>query len=213
MDKNLDLSSLTQEQIDADTFRRVWARVMPNQRNSPIVVEPRKEAAKPKQKPPARPAQGSGMAPVPNRGHAAGAPKPKPEPGAKAGSAEEQLRILMDMAQEGAAAGQLLIRRAGMQGKALSGLTADRRQALRRLSAAYFLETGRRYQPKGASPALNGSLDILLRGQFLWEQRWAEACRRMASELTDRALRELCQELAQSAERRRRTIRTVLERI
>ena len=37
------LPSMSGETVDQDTFRRVWERVMPDQTNSPIAVEDKKE--------------------------------------------------------------------------------------------------------------------------------------------------------------------------
>ena len=39
MEKSLEM--LATQQVDPEVFRRVWARVMPDQRDSPIVVLPR----------------------------------------------------------------------------------------------------------------------------------------------------------------------------
>ena len=62
-----------------------------------------------------------------------------------------------------------MARRTGSQPKALTGLVSDYRKALRQLSAAYFLATGRRYQPRGNTPTRSSSLDQALREQFQWE--------------------------------------------
>ena len=40
MEQQVDLSALDGHQIDPETFRRVWARVMPDQRDSPLVLSP-----------------------------------------------------------------------------------------------------------------------------------------------------------------------------
>lgn len=199
MEQQMDLSALDGRNIDPETFRRVWARVMPNQENSPVVLDiggqeqPRREETKP-----------------PRREAEERAPEKteREKPGT-----EERLRRLMDMAWAGAGAGSALARRMGNRDQRLTGLAADHRRALRQLAAAYFLATGRRHRPRGEAPSRGGDLSLALREQFLWEQRWAAACLEAAKEAEDPALEELCRELAQDAGLHQRGIRAVLEQM
>ena len=125
-----------------------------------------------------------------------------------------QLESLMTLAQEGALAGRMLVRRAsGGCARALAALAFDHRQAFRRLSAAYFLITGRRYSPKCAVPDLPASLPLALRQQFVWEQQWERRNRQAARDTADPCLRELYLELAQEGALHAGTIRSLLEQM
>lgn len=125
-----------------------------------------------------------------------------------------QLEKLMTLARAGAAAGQVMARRAsGPCAKALSALACDHRLAFRRLSAAYFLITGTRYTPRCAAPALPASLSLALRQQFLWEQRWEYANNQAAQATSDPCLKELYLELAQEGAFHAGTIRSLLEQM
>lgn len=214
MERSLPPAGLSAQNLDRETFERVWRRVMPDQSRSPIAVGPAEERAKPTARPQAQksvppprpPVQKAETAPTRT------APPPRPaEPMPR--NDQERLQRLMDLAQEGAAAGQALVQRAGGNARALSALAADHRRALRQLSAACFLVTGQRYQPKPVRPAQEPAFALALRAQFLWEQRWARACIQTAEELEELSLQELCRELAQDAALHNRTIRRVLERM
>lgn len=138
--------------IDPDTFRRVWGRVMPDQTCSPLEVAPLEETAPPEdiitppaelpsqpgpELPPSSPDAGEGLPPVPV------CPAPSPEEPAPVPPAEgetppaedaplclgehsqpyaQRLEELMTLAQEGIAAGQQLSRRAS--GSCAKALTA-----------------------------------------------------------------------------------------
>ena len=204
-----DLAALARMQPDPEVFRRVWNRVMPDQKDSPIAISPPPKPVPPKPAPP-RPAPPKPPAP-PLRPAPPRRPVPPPQP--RQAPAGELLRSLMDMAQEGAASAALLVRRAGNQGRALASMPAAFRQAQRRLSAAYFLETGARYQPPAAAPSRSVALPQALREQFLWEQDWCRACARAAGQSSDASLQSLLRELAREGESRRQTIRALLERI
>ena len=246
MEQQVDLTALEARDIDPETFRRVWERVMPDQTNSPIALGPapapaqnRKPAPDPGRRPAApvpqrpalpnqpaptlqRPAMPNQPAPTPQRPAMPAQPDPGPrppvmptQPGPIPRQTEGEdvvLRRLMDLGQEGAAGGQLMARRTGSQPKALTGLVSDYRKALRQLSAAYFLATGRRYQPRGNTPTRSSSLDQALREQFQWEQRWIRACMEGADRVEDPTVRELCRELAREGNLHSRAIRGLLER-
>lgn len=120
----------------------------------------------------------------------------------------------MTLAQTGAAAGRIMTRRAsGACARALSTLACDHRSAFRRLSAAYFLITGRRYTPKCAAPTLPVSLPLALRQQFLWEQQWEQKNKQAAQATSDPCLKELYLELAQEGAFHAGMIRSLLEQM
>jgi len=120
----------------------------------------------------------------------------------------------MDLARAGAAAGRALTRRAnGSCTKTLSALACDHRLAFRRLSAAYFLITGRRYVPKCEAVKLPSSLSLALRQQFMWEQQWEQANKQAAQSTADPCLKELYLELAQEGAFHAGTIRSLLEQM
>lgn len=222
MDQPLDLSTLEARQVDPEVFRRVWARVMPDQQNSPIEVDPPLSRSSPSQattyssvqspsvepSSPTSPAQETGPA-----FSSAVASNSKLKANPERQTAEPVLRHLMDLAQEGMMTGKALSRRGGNHARVLSALAADHQQALRKLSAAYFLETGRRYQPRTGAIPRNSALSLALREQFLWEQRLAKKCLQAGELLEDPSLRELCHEMAQDSALHNRTIRSLLERM
>ena len=228
------------ENLDADTFRRVWERVMPDQTASPVALERREEGipdtAAPAQAapPPAEEetADGEGQTsggdgedqapdlpqvPVCAGGEEQACPCTG-EPALCLGEGSEgdsrRLEELMSMARRGMLAGQVLsCRGGGSCGRVMRMLAGDHRQALRRLSAAYFLITGRRFHPCCPSPELPASFSLSLREQFMWEQRW-EHCNRQAAEYTqDPCLRALYEELEQEGKLHAGTIRSLLERM
>ena len=125
-----------------------------------------------------------------------------------------RLETLMTLAQSGAAAARAMTRRAsGPCARALAALACDHRSAFRRLSASYFLITGRRYTPRCAAPTLPVSLPLALRQQFLWEQQWEQQNKQAAQATADPCLRELYLELAQEGAYHAGTIRSLLEQM
>ena len=120
----------------------------------------------------------------------------------------------MTLAKAGALAGQALVRRSsGGCAKALAALALDHRLAFRRLSAAYFLITGRRYVPKCPPLCLPASLALALRQQFGWEQQWEQANCQAAQATADPCLKELYLELAQEGALHAGSIRSILEQM
>ncbi|MEA4933838.1 MAG: hypothetical protein VB071_09750 [Lawsonibacter sp.] len=204
MEQTLDRAAAEVPQIDPETFRRVWERVMPDQKNSPIVVKPSEGNSAPAPLADA-PLAGRKIQPETT------ASESGPDTGTEAENGEQDLRQLIDMAAEGAEAAQALARRAGSGSGPLSGLMADHRRALRQLSAAYFLETGQRYQPKRHTPVRSKGLIQALREQYLWEQRWALVCLQTAKRVKEPSIQDLCRELAQDASLHNCAIRRVLE--
>ena len=59
MEQQMDLSALDGRNMDPETFRRVWARVMPNQENSPVVLDigGQEQLRREEEKPPRREAE------------------------------------------------------------------------------------------------------------------------------------------------------------
>ena len=235
MEQRTDFSPLQGQGIDPDTFRRVWERVMPDQSRSPLSVDPPDPAlSAPEASVPARPS------PPPETGAAAPlppvpacsvptcsvptCPAPRPEEGEgnlsgpclgeAARPSTGQLEELMALAREGAAAGRALANRATGSGqRTLAALAADHRRALRQLSAAYFLITGRRYRPCCSAPALPADLCLALREQFQWERRWAFCADQGAQAAQDPCLKELYQELAREGACHAGAIRSLLEQM
>ncbi|NBI66973.1 hypothetical protein D1646_09115 [Pseudoflavonifractor sp. 60] len=125
-----------------------------------------------------------------------------------------RLRELMGLAQTGAMTARALARRSnGPTAKAMSMLASDHRSAFRRLSAAYFLITGKRYAPNCTAPSLPASLPLALRQQFVWEQQWEQKNKQAAQATSDPCLRELYQELAQEGAYHAGVIRSILEQM
>lgn len=191
---SVDPSPLEGQHIDPETFRRVWQRVMPDQSGSPISLSPAPEMGR--LKPPS-------PAPRPHQ--------TQPRPSRPPEGEEARLRRLMDLAQSGMAAGLRLARRNGNRTRSLAPLSESCRRGLRRLSAAHFLLTGRRYLPRVQPVHSSTPLDMALRERFLWEQQWVRACLQGAEESDDPALKGLYRELAQEGETRQTLIRRVLE--
>jgi len=140
-----------------------------------------------------------------------GQPPAPPAPVGQTDGLLEQLRAHTT----GWRATQSLARKAGgSMARVLSGMAADERRHAKRLSTAYFLITGERYQ----SPNMNGTrppMDLMtgLREQFIQEQRGAAAYQGAAQETTDPCLRQLYQEIAREEQAHARMIRNLLEQM
>jgi len=201
MEQQYDLSELIRQQPGPEVFKRVWDRVMPDQKDSPLVLSPLPREESPVFAP--QPACAPETAPTP-------APE---EPALCLGESSqgdvEALTELMVQARENLSAGQALARRSG--GRSLSALAADHRRALRQLSAARFLITGKPFRPEGRAAALPASFPLALREQFVREQRWERACQAAARSAADPCLRELYRELAQDGALHAGEIRSLLE--
>lgn len=238
------LPPLSGKNVDQDTFRRVWERVMPDQTNSPISVEgtqaetqvpetavPGEAAAAPQLTGETAPMQSQSepqeeqpdLPQVPACSEETEGEKKEcpctgtPELCLGEGSQGDSRRLeeLMSMARRGMLAGQMLSSRScgSCARGTMRSLAADHRQALCRLSAAYFLITGKRFRPCCPHPELPSSFSLALREQFMWEQRW-EHCNRQAAENTqDPCLRALYEELGQEGKLHAGTIRSLLEQM
>lgn len=201
---------------DREVFERVWRRVMPDGSNSPIQMDPpaddRAREILQNGQPPQMPEQ-TGLA-LPRR------EEMRPERDVVClGHGSEQyaalLREMIDGETEDQRIYQALARRAGGNGtRMLSTMAADERRHAKRLSTAYFLITGERYQ----SPNQSGSrppMDLMngLREQFIQEQRGSSAYQGAAQETADPCLRQLYQELAREEAAHARMIRSLLEQM
>ena len=174
---------------DPETFRRVWARVMPDGEGSPIALEPEPSERTEQQERP--PEERSG---------------PEREPGAS-------LEMLMDRTRAAFESAQHLARRAGRYGQSIGAVAAEDRTALRRLSAAYYLETGQDYRsnrtPQSPEPL---ALAPALRRQYQREEELEGLCvNQMKRSAGTQA--ELLEELSLQFRRHCRTLRQTLERM
>ena len=174
---------------DPETFRRVWARVMPDGEGSPIALEP--EPAERTEQQESLPEERSG---------------PEREPGAS-------LEMLIDRTRAAFESAQNLVRRAGRYGQSIGAVAAEDRTALRRLSAAYYLETGRDYHsnrtPQSPEPL---ALAPALRRQYQREEELEGLCvNQMKRSAGTQA--ELLEELSLQFRRHCRTLRQTLERM
>ena len=174
---------------DLEIFRRVWARVMPDGEGSPIALEPEPSERTEQQERP--PEERSG---------------PEREPGAS-------LEMLMDRTRAAFESAQHLVRRAGRYGQSIGAVAAEDRTALRRLSAAYYLETGRDYRsnrtPQSPEPL---ALAPALRRQYQREEELEGLCvNQMKRSAGTQA--ELLEELSLQFRRHCRTLRQTLERM
>ena len=174
---------------DPETFRRVWARVMPDGEGSPIALE--RERPEKQERPQDPPEE---------------KPTPEREPGA-------DLEQLIDRTRAAAESAQSLARRAGRYSQSMGTLAAEDRTALRRFSAAYYLETGRDYRsnrtPQSPEPL---ALAPALRRQYQREEELEGLCiaQMKRSEGTQA---ELLEELSLQVRRHCRTLRQTLERL
>lgn len=174
---------------DPETFRRVWARVMPDGEGSPIALEPEPSERTEQQERP--PEERSG---------------PERKPGAS-------LEMLIDRTRAAFESAQNLVRRAGRYGQSIGAVAAEDRTALRRLSAAYYLETGRDYRsnrtPQSPEPL---ALAPALRRQYQREEELEGLCvNQMKRSAGTQA--ELLEELSLQFRRHCRTLRQTLERM
>lgn len=174
---------------DPETFRRVWARVMPDGEGSPIALEPEPSERTEQQERP--PEERSG---------------PEREPGAS-------LEMLIDRTRAAFESAQHLARRAGRYGQSIGAVAAEDRMALRRLSAAYYLETGQDYRsnrtPQSPEPL---ALAPALRRQYQREEELEGLCvNQMKRSAGTQA--ELLEELSLQFRRHCRTLRQTLERM
>ena len=208
-------SDMTAAPEGQEIFARVWRRVMPEGRpDSPIAVDvlpqpmdSQGELAVP---------QGAGLPvlPVPAAGEEASG-EDVPCLGGSCASHGALLQAFVDGELANWRAYQHLARRAsGSGGRMLGTLAADERRHAKRLSTAYFLITGQRYQPQGQGGS-RPTPDLMngLREQFVQEQREAAAYQAAAEETADHCLKVLYLELAEDETLHARLIRNLLEQM
>ena len=181
-----------EQRPDPETFRRVWARVMPDGEGSPIALEPERQEKqeKPQQNPPEE------------------KPAPEREPGA-------DLEMLIDLTRTAAESAQSLARRAGRYSQSMGNMAAEDRTALRRLTAAYYLETGRAYSTPKPSQSQEPeilSLAPALRRQYQREEALEGLCM-VQMKKSEGTQAELLEELSLQFRRHCRTLRQTLERL
>lgn len=237
MERNADPSTLTGQDINPETFQRVWGRVTaPRSDAVPDTAVPAQPTQEPEQpepptdEPPTEetpelpPVPDCPAEPVcPDCPECPQCPECPDTPDATPpvfclGEASlgdsARLEELMCLALAGASAAHTMSRRAnGACARTLSALACDHRSAFRRLSAAYFLITGRRYAPKRPRVSLPASLPLALRQQFVWEQQWEQKNKQAAQATADPCLKELYLELAQEGAFHAGCIRSLLEQM
>lgn len=181
--------------VDPEVFRRVWSRVMEDEENSPIAVEPG----------PAAPA-----VQVPREME----PQAQPEPASMPAPGDS---ALLEKGLEGLGRGlslsRALVRRWGGRGAALAALTADYRRAARQLGAAYFLATGERRSWEERVPPAGMDLAQGLRELYWWERDWSGQCLRAAEQARDDYVQQLFQRLSQTGQIHLGIIRGALEQM
>lgn len=174
---------------DPETFRRVWARVMPDGEGSPIALEPEPSERTEQQE--SLPEERFG---------------PEREPGAS-------LEMLIDRTRAAFESAQNLARRAGRYGQSIGAVAAEDRTALRRFSAAYYLETGQDYRsnrtPQSPEPL---ALAPALRRQYQREEELEGLCMTQMKRSAGTQA-ELLEELSLQFRRHCRTLRQTLERM
>ena len=191
MDQQLSERGLSLRPFDPEVFARVWSRVMPDQTLSPI------QPALPALRSPAQ------TAPAPSclgEGSARYVP---------------QLEALMDQLHAALGSVRQLARRGGGRAsRLLASLAADQQRQLRRLSAAYFLITGRRYAPKGQGAVPSGPLSSALRTLFQQGQQCAAQAAVLARTVSDDpCLSRLLEDIQDEAQSHAAQIRVLLEEL
>lgn len=165
---------------DAEMFARVWKRVMPDESGSPIVVHPPERERK--------------------------EPKPPQTPPPPVKEDREWLREMLTEMDEGSArVGEILRRDPGAW-----PLGDSMRKSAAQLRAAWFLLTGERWRSAGRGQPSGGSMEGLLREQYLRELRFSELCRQAAGHLRHGDLAEILSEQEAASGRRRRMLRHML---
>ena len=206
--------------VDPATFQRVWNRVMPDQSLSPIEMDtiepvPPEQPIQPIQpiQPPEtiQPIEPVEPAPpeVPDLPDLPDLPEPP---------SVQLLPALMDQLYAAWQRSQCLTRQtSGSVNRVFANSAEEQRRGLKRLSAAYFLQSGQWYTPGRTQnnarmgQSRTGGLPNLLRERYQWERQWEQTCRQAAQAVQDEAVRSLLNCLAQEAAGRAGQIRTLLE--
>ncbi len=136
-----------------------------------------------------------------------------PANGPEADAGARQLQELVLTMLTDASVYRDLSRRSRRSVAAVTGLGRLKTAQARRLGAAYFLMTGVRYWPAGATP-VNPPEGFFpaLRERFLAEGRLAGQLEALSAQAAGPDLRALYQDLAQETRELTRTIRSIVER-
>ena len=197
--------------VDPATFQRVWNRVMPDQSLSPIEMDTIEPV--PPEQPIQPPETIQPIEPVES------APPEVPDlPDLPEPPSVQLLPALMDQLYAAWQRSQCLTRQtSGSVNRVFANSAEEQRRGLKRLSAAYFLQSGQWYTPGRTQnnarmgQSRTGGLPNLLRERYQWERQWEQTCRQAAQAVQDEAVRSLLNWLAQEAAGRAGQIRTLLE--
>lgn len=197
--------------VDPATFQRVWNRVMPDQSLSPIEMDTIEPV--PPEQPIQPPETIQPIEPVEP------APPEVPDlPDLPEPPSVQLLPALMDQLYAAWQRSQCLTRQtSGSVNRVFANSAEEQRRGLKRLSAAYFLQSGQWYTPGRTQnnarmgQSRTGGLPNLLRERYQWERQWEQTCRQAAQAVQDEAVRSLLNCLAQEAAGRAGQIRTLLE--
>ena len=197
--------------VDPATFQRVWNRVMPDQSLSPIEMDTIEPV--PPEQPIQPPETIQPIEPVES------APPEVPDlPDLPEPPSVQLLPALMDQLYAAWQRSQCLTRQtSGSVNRVFANSAEEQRRGLKRLSAAYFLQSGQWYSPGRTQnnarmgQSRTGGLPNLLRERYQWERQWEQTCRQAAQAVQDEAVRSLLNCLAQEAAGRAGQIRTLLE--
>ena len=91
-------------------------------------------------------------------------------------------------------------------------LEENTRKSMAQLRAAWLLLTGERWRSRGDGRSYRGSMENLLREQFLWELRLSALCRQAGEELKGAEAAEIMPEQEMGSLKRRRMLRHMLAR-
>ena len=203
--------------VDPATFQRVWNRVMPDQSLSPIEMDTIEPV------PPEQPIQPIQPIQPPETIQPIEPVEPAPPevpdlPDLPEPPSVQLLPALMDQLYAAWQRSQCLTRQtSGSVNRVFANSAEEQRRGLKRLSAAYFLQTGQWYTPGRTQnnarmgQSRTGGLPNLLRERYQWERQWEQTCRQAAQAVQDEAVRSLLNCLAQEAAGRAGQIRTLLE--
>jgi len=217
---------------EREVFRRVWRRVMPEDRpDCPFLLDEHEE--EPAGQSVAAMAAGEGVespAPLPERHPSqhtpapAGATQPALSPD-RAGTvpclgegAAPQGPGLMRAVEDALAAARryaaLARQTGGAAARTLTAMAQEARRGAKRLSTAYFLIAGVNFWPDRPMPGA-GRLNVRaeLRQAFQAAQRAAAHLEALSDETCDLCLAGLCDELAEEERSRALTVRALLERM
>ena len=217
MELKVALPSLAGPDIDPDTFQRVWNRVRPDQSLSPIEMDTIEPV------PPEQPIQPIQPIQPPETIQPIEPVEPAPPevpdlPDLPEPPSVQLLPALMDQLYAAWQRSQCLTRQtSGSVNRVFANSAEEQRRGLKRLSAAYFLQSGQWYTPGRTQnnarmgQSRTGGLPNLLRERYQWERQWEQTCRQAAQAVQDEAVRSLLNCLAQEAAGRAGQIRTLLE--